>query len=158
MVVPEKALSLSSLIKSIKGIGATRADAFSKIDIVNVLDLISYYPRKHLERSTVLPISKLNVNHDATIIGKVETAGMRRSKRRQYFQAVLSDGKGMLTLRWFNAARYIKKSITIGDRLAVSGKVDFFCFSEPKSSSQPLYAPEVLVINADHLNPRSPLF
>ena len=126
MVVPEKALSLSSLIKSIKGIGATRADAFSKIDIVNVLDLISYYPRKHLDRSTVLPISKLNVNHEATIIGKVETAGMRRSKRRQYFQAVLSDGKGMLTLTWFNGARYIKKSITIGDRLAVSGKVDFF--------------------------------
>ena len=124
--MPEKALSLSSLIKSIKGIGATRADAFSKIDIVNVLDLISYYPRKHLDRSTVLPISKLNVNHDATIIGKVETAGMRRSKRRQYFQAVLSDGKGMLTLTWFNGARYIKKSITIGDRLAVSGKVDFF--------------------------------
>ena len=126
MIVPEKALSLSSSIKSIKGIGATRADAFSMIDIINVLDLISYYPRKHLDRSTVLPISKLKVNHDATIIGKVEAAGMRRGKRRQYFQAVLSDGKGMITLTWFNGARYIKKSITVGDRLAVSGKVDFF--------------------------------
>ena len=29
MVVPEKALSLSSSIKSLKGIGATRSDAFS---------------------------------------------------------------------------------------------------------------------------------
>ena len=126
MVVPEKALSLSSSIKSLKGIGATRSDAFSAIDIFSVLDLISYYPRKYLDRSTVLPISKLKVNHDATIIGKVEAAGMRRGKRRQYFQAVLSDGKGMVTLTWFNGARYINKSISVGDRLAVSGKVDFF--------------------------------
>ena len=124
--MPEKALLLSSSIKSIKGIGANRADAFSTINIFTVLDLISYYPRKYLDRSTVLSISKLNVNDDATIIGKVEAAEMRIGKRRQYFQAVLSDGKGMITLTWFNGARYIKKSITIGDRLAVSGKVDFF--------------------------------
>ena len=124
--MPEKALLLSSSIKSIKGIGANRADAFSTINIFTVLDLISYYPRKYLDRSTVLSISKLNVNDDATIIGKVEAAEMRIGKRRQYFQAVLSDGKGMITLTWFNGARYIKKSITVGDRLAVSGKVDFF--------------------------------
>ena len=124
--MPEKALSLSSSIKSLKGIGATKADAFSAINIFSVFDLISYYPRKYLDRSTVLPISKLNVNHDATIIGKVEVAGMRRGKRRQYFQAILSDGKGMITLTWFNGARYINKGISVGDRLAVSGKVDFF--------------------------------
>ena len=124
--MPEKALSLTSSIISIKGIGATRADAFSTINISTVLDLISYYPRKYLDRSTVLPISKLNVNEDVTIIGKVEAAGMRRGKRRQYFQAVLSDGKGVVTLTWFNGARFIKKSISVGDRLAVSGKVDFF--------------------------------
>ena len=124
--MPEKALSLTSSIISIKGIGATRADAFSTINISTVLDLISYYPRKYLDRSTVLPISKLNVNEDVTIIGKVEAAGMRRGKRRQYFQAILSDGKGVVTLTWFNGARFIKKSISVGDRLAVSGKVDFF--------------------------------
>ena len=124
--MPEKALSLSSSIKSIKGIGATRADAFSTINIFTVLDLLSYYPRKYLDRSTVLSISKLNVNDDATIIGNVEAAGMRKGKHRQYFQVVLSDGKGMITLTWFNGASYIKKSISVGDRLAVSGKVDFF--------------------------------
>ena len=90
--MPEEALSLSSSIKSIKGIGATRADAFSTINIFTVLDLLSYYPRKYLDRSTVLSISKLNVNDDATIIGNVEAAGMRRGKHRQYFQVVLSDG------------------------------------------------------------------
>jgi ATP-dependent DNA helicase RecG len=56
----------------------------------------------------------------------VEAAGIRQGKRRQYFQAILSDGKGMLNLTWFNAAQYMKRAIKIGDRLAVSGKVEFF--------------------------------
>ena len=32
----------------------------------------------------------------------------------------------MLNLTWFNAAQYMKKALKVGDRLAVSGKVEFF--------------------------------
>ena len=32
----------------------------------------------------------------------------------------------MITLTWFNGANYISKSLKIGDRLAVSGKVEFY--------------------------------
>ena len=124
--MPEKALTLSTSIQSIKGVGPSRADALSAIGIHTVSDLLHYYPRKHLDRTTVTPISKLKKDQEATIIGKVEAADMRRGKRRQYFQAILSDGKGMITITWFNGARYIKKAIKVGDRLAVSGKVEFF--------------------------------
>ncbi len=124
--MPEKALTLSTSIQPIKGVGLSRADALSAIGIHTVSDLLHYYPRKHLDRTTVTPISKLKKDQKATIIGKVEAADMRRGKRRQYFQAILSDGKGMITLTWFNGARYIKKAIKVGDRLAVSGKVEFF--------------------------------
>ncbi|MDP6992231.1 MAG: ATP-dependent DNA helicase RecG [Candidatus Marinimicrobia bacterium] len=124
--MPEKALTLSTSIQPIKGVGPSRADALSAIGIHTVSDLLHYYPRKHLDRTTVTPISKLKKDLEATIIGKVEAADMRRGKRRQYFQAILSDGKGMITLTWFNGARYIKKAIKVGDRLAVSGKVEFF--------------------------------
>ncbi len=124
--MPEKALTLSTSIQFIKGVGPSRADALSAIGIHTVSDLLHYYPRKHLDRTTVTPISKLKKDQKATIIGKVEAADMRRGKRRQYFQAILSDGKGMITLTWFNGARYIKKAIKVGDRLAVSGKVEFF--------------------------------
>ena len=124
--MPDKALSFSTLIQSIKGVGPVRADAFSAIGINTVLDLLNYYPRKHLDRTTVSLISNLQVDTDVTVIGKVQAADLRKGKRRQYFQAILSDGKGMITLTWFNGARYIKKAIKVGDRLAVSGKVEFF--------------------------------
>ena len=124
--MPEKAPTLSTSLHSIKGIGPTRADALSAIGIHSVADFLHYYPRKHLDRTTITLISKLQKDKEATVVGNVEAAGIRQGKRRQYFQAILSDGKGMLNLTWFNAAQYMKRAIKIGDRLAVSGKVEFF--------------------------------
>ena len=124
--MPEKAPTLSTSLHSIKGVGPARADALSAIGIHIVADLLHYYPRKHLDRTTITLISKLQKDKEATVVGNVEAADIRQGKRRQYFQAILSDGKGMLTLTWFNAAQYMKRTIKIGDRLAVSGKVEFF--------------------------------
>ena len=124
--MPEKAPTLSTSLHSIKGIGPTRADALSAIGIHSVADFLHYYPRKHLDRTTITLISKLQKDKESTVVGNVEAAGIRQGKRRQYFQAILSDGKGMLNLTWFNAAQYMKRVIKIGDRLAVSGKVEFF--------------------------------
>jgi len=124
--VPEKAPTLSTSLHSIKGIGPARADALSAIGIHSVAYFLHYYPRKHLDRTTITLISKLQKDKESTVVGNVEAAGIRQGKRRQYFQAILSDGKGMLNLTWFNAAQYMKRAIKIGDRLAVSGKVEFF--------------------------------
>ena len=61
-----------------------------------------------------------------TIVGKVETCGERKTRKGKLFQAVLSDGTGLLTLLWFNGVPYIKKSIEIGDQFAVHGKIEFY--------------------------------
>ena len=124
--MPEKALSLLSSIQSIKGIGQARVSSLAQLGISNVGDLLNYFPRKHLDRTTITSTSSLKKGDQATLIGNIEVAGLRQSKRRKYFQAILSDGKGMLTLTWFNGASYMNKSIKVGDRLAVSGNIDFF--------------------------------
>ena len=61
-----------------------------------------------------------------TIVGKVEACGERKTRKGKLFQAVLSDGTGLLTLLWFNGVPYIKKSIKIGDQFAVHGKIEFY--------------------------------
>ena len=124
--MPEKALTLLSPIESVKGFGSARTEALSKLKINTVGQFLNYFPRKHLDRTTVTPISKLKKNFHSTIIGVVEASDLRQGKRRKYFQAILSDGTGIIKLTWFNGANYIKKSIKIGDRLAVSGKIDFY--------------------------------
>ena len=67
--MPEKALSLSTSLQSIKGVGPARADALSTIGVHTVSDLLHYYPRKHLDRTTVTPISKLKRDKNVQMIG-----------------------------------------------------------------------------------------
>ena len=119
--MPGKALSLSSSIQSINCIGENRVVALAEVGISSIGDLLDFFPRKLLDRTTLTPTSNLKKGTHATIIGKIEVAGLRQNKRRKYFQAILSDGKGMITLTWFNGASYMNKSIKVGDHLAVSG-------------------------------------
>ncbi|MEC7799106.1 MAG: ATP-dependent DNA helicase RecG [Candidatus Neomarinimicrobiota bacterium] len=124
--MPEKALTLISSIKSVKGFGLVRIKALSNLGINTVGQLLSYFPRKHLDRTTVTPISKLEKNFHSTIIGTLEASYLRQGKQKKYFQAILSDGTGVIRLTWFNGANYINKLIKVGDRLAASGKIDFY--------------------------------
>ena len=117
---------LNTPIQYIKGVGPKRADALNKASIQTVNDLLHYYPRRYLDRSTVKSIKDIQINDAVTIIGNVEVCGERRTRKGKLFQAVLSDGTGLTTLVWFNGVKYIKNSIKKGDRLAVHGKIEFY--------------------------------
>lgn len=124
--MPEKALSFSASLESIKGFGPKKAAVFSKIGINCAEELIHFYPKKYLERSIISSISKLKIGSQATVVGRVVSAGLRRGKKKQYFQALLSDQKSSMVLTWFQGAAYLKNIIKVGDKLAVSGKIEFF--------------------------------
>ena len=118
--------SLSTSLQYIKNVGPARAKVLSEIGLEDSEDLLYYFPRRHLDRTTVTAISLLKKGMITTIVGKVETCGERKTRKGKLFQAVLSDGTGLLTLLWFNGVPYIKKSIEIGDQFAVHGKIEFY--------------------------------
>jgi len=117
---------LNTSIKYIKGVGPKRAEALSTAGIGTVNDLLHYYPRRYLDRTTVKSIRDVKKGDQATMVGTVEVCGERQARKRKLFQAVLSDGTGMITLVWFNGVKYIKNAIQKGDRLAIHGKVEFY--------------------------------
>ena len=117
---------LNTPIQYIKGIGPKRVDALNNVSIHTVNDLLHYYPRRYLDRSTVKSIKDIQINDEVTIIGNVEVCGERRTRKGTLFQVVLSDGTGLTTLVWFNSVKYIKNSIKKGNRLAVHGKIEFY--------------------------------
>ena len=117
---------LNTSIKYIKGIGPKRAEALSTAGIDTVNDLLHYYPRRYLDRTTVKSIRDVKKGDQATMVGTVEVCGERQARKRKLFQVVLSDGTGMITLVWFNGVKYIKNAIQKGDRLAIHGKVEFY--------------------------------
>jgi ATP-dependent DNA helicase RecG len=119
-------INFSTSLQYIKNVGPTRAKVLSEIGLEYSEDLLYYFPRRHLDRTTVTAISLLKKDMVTTIVGKVETCGERKTRKGKLFQAVLSDGTGFLTLLWFNGVPYIKKSIKIGDQFAVHGKIEFY--------------------------------
>ena len=119
-------INLSTSLQYIKNVGPARAKVLSEIGLEDSEDLLYYFPRRHLDRTTVTAISLLKKGMITTIVGKVETCGERKTRKGKLFQAVLSDGTGFLTLLWFNGIPYIKKSIEIGDQFAVHGKIEFY--------------------------------
>ncbi|MDP6499488.1 MAG: ATP-dependent DNA helicase RecG [Candidatus Marinimicrobia bacterium] len=117
---------LNTPIKYIRGVGPKRATALATAGIDTVNDLLHYYPRRYLDRTTVKSIHELKKGDQATMVGTVEVCGERQARKRKLFQAVLSDSTGMITLVWFNGVKYIKNAVQKGDRLAVHGKVEFY--------------------------------
>jgi len=124
--VAAAAIESGSALQFIKGIGPARSKVLEEAGLNTVLDLLYYFPRRHLNRTTVTSIRNIKRGNNATVIGTIEVCGERRTRRRKLYQAVLNDGTGLINLLWFNGVSYVKQSIKIGDRLAVHGKIDFY--------------------------------
>ncbi|MEE9166368.1 MAG: ATP-dependent DNA helicase RecG [Candidatus Neomarinimicrobiota bacterium] len=116
---------LDTPVQYVKGVGPRRSEVLAKEGIETVSELLYHFPRRHLDRTTVTAISDLRKNDVATVVGKVETSGIRRA-RRKYFQLVVSDASGLLNCVWFNGIKYVQKAFSAGDRVAFHGKVDFY--------------------------------
>ena len=109
-------------IQYIKGIGPKRVEALNKSGIQNFWELISYFPRRYLDRSRILPLNNLTKDTEVTVIGKIEAAGIRRG-RKPIFYLVISDGKGILEAVWFNYVNQYKTMFKVGEWISLSGKV-----------------------------------
>ncbi|MBC8214782.1 MAG: ATP-dependent DNA helicase RecG [Candidatus Marinimicrobia bacterium] len=118
--------NLETDITYLKGVGPKRAEALQKSGIETIADLLHHYPRRYLDRTTIKSIAELRVGDEAVIIGKVSAFGYRKTRKRNFFQMVLSDSTGNLQCVWFNGISWISDKFTVGDHIAVFGKVEFF--------------------------------
>jgi len=124
--VASAATQLTTQIQFIKGVGPKRSEALSQVGIETVEDLLYYFPRRHLDRTSVTNCNNLRKESVVTVVGIVKSCGMKTIRRGKLFQALIEDRTGFLTLTWFNGAAYVKKSVKVDDKLAVHGKVDFY--------------------------------
>src|SRR4030067_2994283 len=99
---------LTTSVQYLKGIGPKKAYALSQVGVETVEDLVYYFPRKYLDRSSFTPINQLVINSPATVIGVVEALGIARG-RRMTFRVILKDDTGFLTLVWFANQRFMHK-------------------------------------------------
>ena len=95
--------------------------------ILSVLDLVTHYPRRYLDRTTQVPISELTEGDEATVVAVVRRVHRLPSRRgaKPVVIVDVSDDHSYLSLSFFNQP-WRAQSLNEGMEVAVSGKVTTF--------------------------------
>lgn len=117
-------------IQYLKGVGPARAKLFNKLGIYTVEDLINYIPFRYEDRGNLKPIKELlqswftlqDYTSFKTVQGKIVSSRVIITPRqgRKIFEAVVGDGSGYITAKWFNQA-YLKDVLKKDRDIVLSG-------------------------------------
>ena len=138
--------SLDTPIQFIKGVGPKRAKVLESLNIFTIKDLLYYFPRKYLDRTSLSTIGSISEGDEVNLVGRVKSVNLRRMKKGNFVTANVADHTGSIRLMWFNAADYIHKSLKVGDLLTMHGKVAAF-----KGNPQIVH-PEYDKLNANEIS------
>ncbi|MBN1765500.1 MAG: ATP-dependent DNA helicase RecG [Sedimentisphaerales bacterium] len=118
----ETKLSLDTEVQFLRGVGPRRAVVFGQLGVHTVGDLLEYYPRDYEFRPPLCLMNEMNVDHQVTIAGQVQTTRYIARSRPPRFTLTLEDATGECRLIWFHGG-YLRDKFTPGDFIAAWGKV-----------------------------------
>ena len=112
---------LKQPVTALKGVGERRAEAFARLGLRSLGDLLYFLPRRHDDYRQVCYIGKLEPGMQATVIGEVEKTGVRLvAGGRRDFHLTLQDESGQLDAVFFGQ-RWLGSQIKPGDQIVLSG-------------------------------------
>lgn len=110
----------------IKGVGPKRAETLKRLGINKVVDLLYYLPRRHEDRSRIIPIKEVMPGESHTVQGIIRRHGVWKTKKGALvYEMAVSDGTGSIHAAWFNQP-YMKNCFRVGQRIILYGKVERF--------------------------------
>ncbi len=119
---------LETPVTFVKRVGPRRADVFASMEIHTVRDLFHMYPRKYLDRRSIVKIRDLwqyvDTGMEVTVVAIVRGKDIVRSyKKRERFILVVGDEQSFMDCIWFQRVRTMDRIFRKGERLALSGQV-----------------------------------
>ena len=116
-------------VGTLRGIGPKHAASLAKaFEIETVLDLLTHYPRRYVDRSNQARIIDLKPGEETLVLATVKRITSRQSRGRpprSIVSADVTDGSGYLKLTFFNQ-RWRERQLPIGTTCVLFGKVDEF--------------------------------
>ena len=109
-------------LSSIPGLGPKRLKALSESGLHSVSDLLFNIPRTWLDRTRLNKIAESKVGENVIFTGVIRRSGIVPGRMSRVL-AVLDDGTGQVNLVFFRGARHWAKTITVGSRWCVIGKL-----------------------------------
>ncbi len=108
-------------LNSLTGVGAAQSSKLAKIGLHTVQDLLLHLPLRYEDRTHLYPIGELLPGIYATVEGEVLNCNVTFGGRRM-MTCQISDGSGILTMRFFNFNAAMKNSLATGRRVLAYGE------------------------------------
>ncbi|MGH1502610.1 MAG: ATP-dependent DNA helicase RecG [Acidimicrobiales bacterium] len=113
-------------VEALKGVGPKKAKALAAAEIHDLADLLSFYPRRYLDRTNERRIAELVEGDEASVLVTVVRSSSRRVRGNRVLVNVrVTDGSGTLELSFFNQ-RWRERQLSEGRQAVVFGKVTSF--------------------------------
>ena len=119
-------MDLSDDVKFVKGVGPNRVKLLNKLNIYNLEDLITYYPRDYEDRSKPKKIAETS-DGEEVLIEAIVTSRMREirtyKKNMTIYKLIVRDETDSCELVWYNQS-YLKNMFQMGKKYKFYGKIN----------------------------------
>ena len=110
----------------LKGVGDKKQAALGEVGVETVLDLLTTYPRRWVDRTNEARVSDLVAGKEALVLVTVRTVTKRTMRnRRTMVEAQVGDGTGRLHVVFFNQP-WRERQLREGVQIMLFGKVDAY--------------------------------
>jgi ATP-dependent DNA helicase RecG len=111
-------------VTRVKGVGEKKAASLAAVGVTSVLDLLTTYPRRWVDRTNEARVRDLVPGTTALVLVTVRSVQKRQLRtRRSMVEAVVGDDSGRLHVVFFNQP-WRERQLTPGLEIALYGKVD----------------------------------
>ena len=124
---PLTLLDLDDLpVSRLKGVGAKKEEALNSVGIETVLDVLSHYPRRYIDRTKEAKIGSLQEGEEGMVLAEVlDVQIIRTRNRKKIVKVEVTDETGLLEITFFNQpwrARQLQEEMHI----VIFGKLEIY--------------------------------
>ena len=120
-------VSLAAPVSAVAG-GKTAKALRDGLGIETVDDLLRHYPRRYIDPGELTDLDSLQVGEHVTVLAEVVSASNRRMQQRKgtVTEVVVSDGRGRISLVFFNQPWRVEREFRVGRRGLFAGTVSAY--------------------------------
>ncbi len=111
-------------VAELKGVGEKKVEGLEAMGIRTVLDLLTHYPRRYLDRTRQTSIAEMKEHDEAMVLATVKRVQSRRTRQRRPMVDVdVFDGASYLHVVFFNQP-WRAKQLSVGTQAVFFGKME----------------------------------
>ncbi len=112
-------------IRSVKGVGLKKFEVLNNIGIFTIIDLLTTYPRRYLDRNFTKDII-LKQGDTITLLGTVADSYIVHGKKSRLIVGFRTLNNERINLVFFRGVNFFHKLFKIERKLVISGKLEYF--------------------------------